>query len=162
MSAPKAARERYAEYLQSDHWKALRIKALNASGSQCECCLHKHGLEIHHIHYRNLTDCEVSDLMVLCFRCHEFAHQAFELARKRPMDFSRLQTIQAIQRFVAQGKQPVKQNQRLEKEERFQQSVRLHLHNCKASRNSSTAVRILISNLRLALSELDGEPSANP
>jgi hypothetical protein len=96
MSAPKAARERYAEYLQSQHWEQLRFLALEHSGNKCECCECEKGLHVHHIHYRDLTDCTVSDVMVLCWRCHSFAHEAFRLARRRPSDYSREETVKTI------------------------------------------------------------------
>jgi hypothetical protein len=63
------------EYLKSDHWKAVRGRALLRAGGYCAGCRRQmRHLEVHHLTYRNLGQEKESDLMVLCHRCHEKEH----------------------------------------------------------------------------------------
>ena len=108
MSAPGAPD--YREYIQSDAWKARRVEALNRAikdsrgiaAPQCEICgrwgtNHKNppepgegrfgvwasnGLEVHHVHYRNLGQEEPEDLIVLCWPCHKRTHDDREFKRE--------------------------------------------------------------------------------
>lgn len=43
------------------------------------------GLEVHHVHYRNLGCEEAADLIVLCWECHERTHEelGFKLEVRR-------------------------------------------------------------------------------
>jgi hypothetical protein len=69
-------KERYLEYLKSDHWRSLREKAWAKYGHRC--FFHPHRtfqVDIHHVEYRNWTDCTVNDVVPLCRECHEKAHQ---------------------------------------------------------------------------------------
>lgn len=63
----------YQDYLKSDDWLTKRyLKKLKAK--QCAICSTKDNLHVHHLNYRNLVDVEMSDLRVLCKRCHFLAH----------------------------------------------------------------------------------------
>lgn len=64
----------YLKYLESDHWKNLRSRALIKAGHQCELCHHPRRLEVHHLMYRRLFDVTLDDLIVLCAACHSRAH----------------------------------------------------------------------------------------
>ena len=64
----------YGEYLESPHWLTLRYrKKLRAK--QCGICASKSQLHVHHLNYRRLVDVELSDLRVLCKRCHFLCHE---------------------------------------------------------------------------------------
>lgn len=66
--------ESYQQYLKSPHWLTTRyLKKLRAR--QCGICAARHELHVHHLNYRNLVDVELSDLRVLCKRCHFLAHE---------------------------------------------------------------------------------------
>ena len=63
-------------YLNSAHWFNLRRQKL-ASVKHCEypgCNSHKR-LDVHHIRYKNLFDVSMDDLMVLCRKHHNAAHE---------------------------------------------------------------------------------------
>jgi hypothetical protein len=69
-------KEDYQQYLESPHWLTLRyLKRLRAR--QCGVCAARRELHVHHLNYRNLTDVELSDLRVMCRRCHFLAHELF-------------------------------------------------------------------------------------
>jgi 5-methylcytosine-specific restriction endonuclease McrA len=62
----------YREYLKSDDWKKKRAKK---NPQRCGVCASTENLDVHHIHYRNLLDVEMSDLRVLCRTCHSVFHE---------------------------------------------------------------------------------------
>lgn len=67
----------YTQYLKSDHWIDLRgAKMLEANG-MCKKCKCKSSLQVHHLTYERKGYERLSDLMVLCERCHEKAHNLF-------------------------------------------------------------------------------------
>lgn len=67
----------YKRYIQSDHWKELRETKLMESNGRCQKCKRTSNLQVHHLTY-DRKGCErLSDLMVLCERCHEKAHNLF-------------------------------------------------------------------------------------
>jgi hypothetical protein len=72
-----SGRDWYREvYLLSDHWKDLRLRALNRCGKKqaCKNCRCRKNLDVHHLNYRNIYDVTVDDLEVLCRRCHMIEH----------------------------------------------------------------------------------------
>lgn len=73
-------KETYAKYLNSDHWKELRIKVFKVYGRSC--FYHekrvKH-IHVHHMKYREyLSDCTERDCIPLCQECHTKAHSSPE------------------------------------------------------------------------------------
>lgn len=61
----------YRHYLQSEHWRNLRLQAFKTYGRRCAKCPATCRLDVHHIHYRNpWTSCVISDLQILCWKCH--------------------------------------------------------------------------------------------
>lgn len=72
--APAArAEEGYASYLQSPHWLATREWALERSRRRCEECGAR-GVDVHHLTYDRVGAELPGDLIVLCRRCHDYAH----------------------------------------------------------------------------------------
>ncbi len=64
----------YKDYLQTDHWKKTRKKALYKADYKCQLCNSKEKLNVHHKTYEN-RGCEKSeDLIVLCEECHGKFH----------------------------------------------------------------------------------------
>ncbi len=61
-------------YLNSLHWKKLRNIKLDFI-SCCEICGSKQNIEIHHLDYKHLYDVQLSDLKVLCRKCHVMQHK---------------------------------------------------------------------------------------
>lgn len=61
----------YSEYLQSDLWKSIRNKVLNAAKFKC-CMCHQTATQVHHRSYNreNLLGINLKGLVALCGRCH--------------------------------------------------------------------------------------------
>lgn len=66
--------DRYIEYLQSDHWKDVRRRAIERANFHCIICGNTQDLEVHHNSYDRLGGEHVDDLAVLCTKCHELYH----------------------------------------------------------------------------------------
>lgn len=64
---------RYAEYLQTDHWRRVREAALRRQ-PRCAMCGRESGLRVHHNSYDRLWAEEPEDLCVVCGDCHERHH----------------------------------------------------------------------------------------
>jgi len=64
----------YEAYLKSDHWRNLKAQKKAIVGRTCEVCNSNRTIHVHHINYRNLTDCTPDDLAVLCASCHDALH----------------------------------------------------------------------------------------
>lgn len=63
-------------YLRSKHWRSLRAAKLEDVGHRCQRCRRRQELEVHHLHYQTLWHERLTDLEVLCRRCHENHHHA--------------------------------------------------------------------------------------
>ncbi len=64
----------YAEYLMGDHWRAFRLVALDRAGHRCQVCAATGSLEVHHNSYDRKGREELTDVVVLCRRCHGNFH----------------------------------------------------------------------------------------
>ena len=64
----------YSEYLQTEHWKNIRERALLRANHKCRMCGSKEKLQVHHNTYNNIGNERNEDLTVLCKECHEFLH----------------------------------------------------------------------------------------
>ena len=64
----------YKEYLNSDHWKEIRLKALSRAGNRCQLCSSTNSLNVHHNTYKNVGNENLKDLVVLCRECHAKFH----------------------------------------------------------------------------------------
>jgi len=71
----------YPEYLQTEHWKEVRRRALKRSGFRCQICnTNKKALHVHHRTYANRGQEYSSDVIVLCEECHRTFHDNGQLA----------------------------------------------------------------------------------
>lgn len=70
------AAERYQEFLRSQFWLELSVQK-KAGVTHCEDCGKRAGsLECHHLFYRdNWYDTKISDLIVICWKCHQRRHR---------------------------------------------------------------------------------------
>lgn len=100
MTATQAA---YRVYLQSEHWRSLRLEAFKRYGRKCSKCPATCRLDVHHVRYRHpWTDGVMDDLMILCRRCHELEHGLVvvipvrdkKFAQRRRREFRRQQQRQ--------------------------------------------------------------------
>lgn len=73
--AREASYGSYAAYLQSGHWRALRLRALNRDGFRCRSCGSKRNLAVHHRWYVVLGAEHLSTLETLCGKCHRKIHR---------------------------------------------------------------------------------------
>jgi hypothetical protein len=70
----------YRDYLLSAQWMFRRARRLDQAGHRCEYraeegrCCGVDGLEVHHLHYRNLGHEVDEDLQVLCRFHHLLLH----------------------------------------------------------------------------------------
>ena len=65
---------RYPDYLQSEEWKALKLKVFGRSNGFCEKCGAK-ASETHHTSYpKDFKDDSETNLQALCRTCHITAH----------------------------------------------------------------------------------------
>lgn len=89
----KAKKEaRYAAFIRSPEWKAIRRKAIKAASHQCQQwkvemgiswrCRETSHLEVHHQTYARFGGAELlEDLLVLCRWCHRAHHATNGKAR---------------------------------------------------------------------------------
>jgi len=70
-------REEYHAYLQSDDWRhGPRKKALKRANYACENCgATNTELHVHHKNYNSIFHETLSDLQVLCHKCHSYVHR---------------------------------------------------------------------------------------
>lgn len=75
-------RQQYYQYLESEHWRRLRLEAFERDGFKCLNCGTNKNLRGHHKRYRkDLRLCTVKDIETLCQKCHDNFHR--EKARLR-------------------------------------------------------------------------------
>lgn len=68
-------REKYQAYLQTPQWKQKRIDKFSQVGYECQLCPSKTRLQVHHRTYKRLGRELLSDLTVLCEKCHKIFHK---------------------------------------------------------------------------------------
>jgi hypothetical protein len=74
--------ESYLEFLNSDLWKQLKSKMLNANiPYSCVCCGSKNLLQLHHRRYKknDLLKLKITNLCWVCRSCHQEIHKLSEL-----------------------------------------------------------------------------------
>jgi hypothetical protein len=64
----------YGDYLKTQHWYSVRNKVFKRAKYQCELCGSKDTLNAHHKTYANLGKEKLSDIIVLCKKCHQKFH----------------------------------------------------------------------------------------
>lgn len=71
---PLTREEKYAAYLKSSKWRNKRKKLFAIRGKICEDCGSKRKIQVHHITYDRIFNERLSDLKVLCEKCHKDTH----------------------------------------------------------------------------------------
>lgn len=69
----------YERYLQSEEWEVLRQKVFDRDRRRCRRCGERKSLHCHHLHYENLYDEPLEDLVTMCKDCHKEVHKFPEL-----------------------------------------------------------------------------------
>lgn len=67
----------YHAYIISPQWGQRRLSALNYYGWKCQACERRKNLHVHHLDYAKLGNEPLSDLRVLCKKCHKDLHNKF-------------------------------------------------------------------------------------
>jgi hypothetical protein len=65
----------YKQYLKSERWKDLREVVLKRCNHQCGTCMNKRWLQVHHRTYDRVGHELLTDLIVICKRCHDKLHR---------------------------------------------------------------------------------------
>lgn len=80
----------YNNYMKSDEWAAKREERLQLDDNHCVMCGRKNGLQkdgvtpilqVHHVHYGNLGNEPMEDLVSLCPGCHRKIHRYYRRIR---------------------------------------------------------------------------------
>jgi hypothetical protein len=67
-------RANYHQWLQTDEWKALRLKIMRRANGVCEGCLESPAQQVHHDGYENGKMPPAWKLRAVCLKCHEKLH----------------------------------------------------------------------------------------
>ena len=69
----------YLEYLRSPEWREFCAKALEYYGSTCMICNSRDDLQVHHRTYERLGQELITDVSIMCNRCH--VHNSSQMPR---------------------------------------------------------------------------------
>lgn len=69
------AKEQYWEYINSEQWADKTELIRERNGGVCELCQMRLGWYVHHRTYARLGEELESDLILLCYWCHQTVHQ---------------------------------------------------------------------------------------
>ena len=76
----------YLDYLNSDHFKALRERILEVWGHRCAVCYEHQDsttIDIHHRTYHRLHKEIDTDVIPLCRRCHDLFHDSVPISKDK-------------------------------------------------------------------------------
>jgi hypothetical protein len=71
-----SSKKEYDKYLNTEHWRNLRLKIAEQRNYKCEKCkkIVRKSYHIHHLTYDNIGKEKDEDLMFLCEKCHNEIH----------------------------------------------------------------------------------------
>jgi len=75
-------RVNYRAYLKSAEWTKKREQVIARAGGVCEQCRNNPVHHVHHLTYGNLGNEPLSDLVGLCWRCHNKEHPKRDFSPK--------------------------------------------------------------------------------
>jgi 5-methylcytosine-specific restriction endonuclease McrA len=64
---------KYADYLNSPHWKEFRLLVMAFWSGEC-CLCTSDAQDVHHRHYRTIGNESLTDCVPLCRQCHTRVH----------------------------------------------------------------------------------------
>lgn len=82
-------KEEYRIYLQSDHWKKLRLLKISQVGYKCQDCGVQKNIQVHHIRYKKIYNVKTNDLRVLCRDCHIKYHENTSFKKNKVKTFNK-------------------------------------------------------------------------
>jgi hypothetical protein len=62
--------KQHNEYLQTNQWKAIRLKVLKRDNNLCQGCLEAPATEVHHLNYDHWKNELMFELLSVCYDCH--------------------------------------------------------------------------------------------
>lgn len=68
----------YTDYLWSDKWREFKGWVVEARGLQCQDCKERPHNTLHHTTYARLGNEHLSDVRLLCSKCHTIAHRSHD------------------------------------------------------------------------------------
>lgn len=78
------AQIRHRKYLSSSIWKDIRIRLFKVRGKRCENCRSLKSIQVHHLNYARVGgDEKMSDLKILCRKCHKKVHNLISAKPKK-------------------------------------------------------------------------------
>lgn len=81
-------KDKYSEYLKSEHWKEVRQERIEIDNHRCYLCGKATRLNVHHLRYDSLGHEVVSkDLVLLCYKCHKMLHRVIDGSKKEYSNF---------------------------------------------------------------------------
>ena len=95
----------YDAYMLSEHWRLLKSQLFTLRGHQCAICRHKgqfNPIVAHHLIYRTpLESGIVTDLMLVCLRCHDVIHAHVPpFPVETPTSERYVRTVAQVRRYV--------------------------------------------------------------
>lgn len=155
----RVRRPSYRRYMKSKHWENLRDRKIQQTPS-CYHCGSWSKLHVHHIDYKNFTDCTLDDLLVLCGKHHDIFHEALMLKGGKPKDYPPAAVSRLIEwfNFAPESEKKLLKSERKKlikstrseaksKRRRFSRSVRKVIHQCQRGGYSISAVTTLRDSL---------------
>ena len=79
-------KQAYAEYRETDAWRAKRAQALARDKGVCQGCLSRRATQVHHLSYAHVGDELLFELISLCDECHERVHAGSRLGSIATME----------------------------------------------------------------------------
>lgn len=76
----------YHKYLHTYHWEQLRKIKLDEVEYRCQVCYSPTKLQVHHRTYERLGYEKLTDLTVLCAKCHTLFHDKLALTKPPKRD----------------------------------------------------------------------------
>lgn len=78
---PKKFSKSFQSYYTTKTWQLRRKKVLERCDYVCEKCHKQYATDVHHITYERFRKERLSDLLALCFDCHQKEHPDKKLRR---------------------------------------------------------------------------------
>lgn len=76
-SLGSSGKERYRNYLKTEHWKSRRLLALQYFDNKCFNCGQR-ATQVHHKNYSRLFKERDTDLLAICGNCHKGIHKLID------------------------------------------------------------------------------------
>ena len=79
----KTKYDNYKDFLNSNHWQAMRSKILKRDNNHCRICIHKIATQVHHLFYstKHWQAERLFNLISICKDCHIKYHKQKQLSK---------------------------------------------------------------------------------